>query len=128
MASHEHGHHLPHLIFLFLFLIYSPLVLGAENSTSERNNVRDVKVGVILDTSSWNGGISWSCMQLALEDFYASNPDYRTRISFVLRDLKNGHRDRTGNANGDVFDASVAGLFPSAFIHFFFILKEERGT
>ncbi|XP_078150597.1 glutamate receptor 2.7-like [Carex rostrata] len=105
MAPQGDGHHLQHLIIvLFYFLIYSPpvLVLGAHqnSSTSERNNVRDVKVGVILDTYSWNGGISWSCMQLALEDFYALNPDYTTRISFVLRDLK----------SGDVFAAAVAAV------------------
>ncbi|XP_078150465.1 glutamate receptor 2.7-like [Carex rostrata] len=112
MAPQGHGHHLQHLIFIFFFLIYSPLVLGADQntSTSAKNNVRDiVKVGVILDTSSWNGGISWSCMQLALEDFYASNPDYTTRISFVLRDLKSGNASRP-DPNGDVFAAAVAAV------------------
>ena len=120
MAPQGDGHHLQHLIVLFFFLIYSPpvLVLGAENSnTSAKNNVRDVKVGVILDTSSWNGAISWSCMQLALEDFYALNPDYKTRISFVLRDLKSGDGSRA-DPNGDVFAAAVAGLFPSSFSFF----------
>ena len=72
---------IPQLCFLFLFLIYS-LVHGAdENSTSEITNV---KVGVILDTSSWDSGISWSCMQLALEDFYASHQNYTMQTVMLL--------------------------------------------
>ncbi|XP_078150615.1 glutamate receptor 2.7-like [Carex rostrata] len=47
-------------------------------------------------------------MQLALEDFYALNPDYTTKISFVLRDLKSG--DGRADPNGDVFAAAVAAV------------------
>lgn len=102
-----------HLTFIFFFLIYSPLFLEAQNSTSEKNNITDVKVGVILDSSSLDGGISWSCMQLALDDFYASNPNYTTRISLVLRDLKSDQPDHPDDdAHGDAFEAAVAGLFP----------------
>jgi glutamate receptor, ionotropic, plant len=102
-------HHLPQLA-IFLFFLISPHVLEAQNTTSERNNVTDVKVGVILDTSSWNGGISWRCMQMALENFYAAYPNYTTRISLVLRDLKSNHLDHTDDdADGDAFGAAVAG-------------------
>jgi glutamate receptor, ionotropic, plant len=105
------GHHLPQLAFLLYFLI-SLLLLEAQNTTSEGNNVTDVKVGVILDTSSWNDGISWSCMQLALEDFYSNSAhlNYTTRISLVLRDLKSDHLDRADDdADSDAFGAAVAG-------------------
>ncbi|KAJ4801829.1 glutamate receptor 2.2 [Rhynchospora pubera] len=101
-------HHLLHLTFLILLLSYSRLALGVENS-SETNNVTTVKVGVILDTSSWIGGISWSYMQMAMEDFYASHPYYTSRISLVLRDLRNDHLGGL-NGNDDAFGAAVAAV------------------
>ncbi|KAJ3704821.1 hypothetical protein LUZ61_008526 [Rhynchospora tenuis] len=101
-------HHLSHLTFLLFLLSYSPLALGVENS-SERNNVTTVKVGVILDTSSWIGGISWSYMQMAMEDFYTSHPNYTSRISLVLRDLRSDHLSGH-NGDADAFGAAVAAV------------------
>nr|CAB3453445.1 unnamed protein product [Digitaria exilis] len=44
-----------------------------------------VDVGVILDRTTWVGNVSWACMELALEDFYA-DARYRTRVTLHLRD------------------------------------------
>ncbi|KAI5012494.1 hypothetical protein ZWY2020_024760 [Hordeum vulgare] len=47
-----------------------------------------VDVGVILDRTTWVGNRSWTCIELALEDFYAdaSHAGYRTRLKLHLRD------------------------------------------
>jgi len=47
-----------------------------------------VDVGVILDRTTWLGNVSWACMELALEDFYAdaARASYRTRLRLHLRD------------------------------------------
>lgn len=53
---------------------------------------RRVDVGVILDRTTWLGNISWACMELALEDFYAdaSHANYSTRVRLYLRDTPAG--------------------------------------
>lgn len=45
-------------------------------------------VGVILDRTTWLGNVSWACMELALEDFYADAryASYSTRVRLHLRD------------------------------------------
>ncbi|XP_051187708.1 glutamate receptor 2.9 isoform X2 [Lolium perenne] len=47
-----------------------------------------VDVGVILDRKTWVGNISWTCIELAMEDFYASprHAGYSTRLKLHLRD------------------------------------------
>ncbi|KAM0880681.1 hypothetical protein ACQ4PT_033389 [Festuca glaucescens] len=47
-----------------------------------------VDVGVILDRKTWVGNISWTCIELAMEDFYASprHASYTTRLKLHLRD------------------------------------------
>ncbi|XP_078438796.1 glutamate receptor 2.9-like isoform X2 [Wolffia australiana] len=44
------------------------------------------RVGVILDLGMTIGKISRSCIAMAVEDFYAANPRYRTRIELIFRD------------------------------------------
>ncbi|XP_073014438.1 glutamate receptor 2.9-like [Typha latifolia] len=82
------------LWFPFLLLLcslsISPLqwasvrVAAQEKSTT----TTQVDVGVILNTSTYIGSISWTCMLLAVEDFYAAHPNYNTRISLQLRDTE----------------------------------------
>ncbi|CAN6196019.1 unnamed protein product [Urochloa humidicola] len=49
---------------------------------------RAVDVGVILDRATWVGNVSWACMEMALEDFYADarHSGYSTRVGLHLRD------------------------------------------
>ncbi|CAN6217739.1 unnamed protein product [Urochloa humidicola] len=49
---------------------------------------RAVDVGVILDRATWVGNVSWACMEMALEDFYADarHAGYSTRVGLHLRD------------------------------------------
>uniref|UniRef100_A0A0D9XDZ7 Glutamate receptor n=1 Tax=Leersia perrieri TaxID=77586 RepID=A0A0D9XDZ7_9ORYZ len=51
---------------------------------------RAVDVGVILDRTTWLGNISWACMELAMEDFYADrrHAGFRTRLRLHLRDTR----------------------------------------
>jgi hypothetical protein len=47
-----------------------------------------VDVGVILDRKTWVGNMSWTCIELALEEFYAHprHANYSTRLKLHLRD------------------------------------------
>ncbi|KAM5548454.1 glutamate receptor 2.8 [Rosa sericea] len=73
--------------FIFFFVLFSWIfmALSAQNTTIQ------VNVGVILDFDSGSGksgNVYWSCMKLALSDFYASNPHYRTRLVLLPRNSK----------------------------------------
>uniref|UniRef100_A0ACD5Y1N4 Uncharacterized protein n=1 Tax=Avena sativa TaxID=4498 RepID=A0ACD5Y1N4_AVESA len=79
-----------------LLLVLLLLVAGASGVAAQV-----VDVGVILDRTTWVGNMSWTCIELALEDFYADprNARSRTRLKLHLRD--------TGP---DAIDAAAAGL------------------
>ncbi|CAI9300860.1 unnamed protein product [Lactuca saligna] len=47
-----------------------------------------LQVGVILDMDSWVGKVVYSCIAMAISDFYRANPHYTTRITFTTRDTK----------------------------------------
>jgi ionotropic glutamate receptor len=76
---------------LFFFIIVSERMFfgNAQNTTVP------VDVGVVLDMDTWNGKMGWSCINMALSDFYASYPDYKTRLRVNIRDSK---RDVVGAA------------------------------
>ncbi|KAM7480989.1 hypothetical protein LguiB_005572 [Lonicera macranthoides] len=66
----------------------SKLILGKEMSDKESNTTSSkilVKVGVILDTSTGIGKMSLRCIRMALSDFYASHPHYKTRLHLSVR-------------------------------------------
>nr|XP_023919109.1 glutamate receptor 2.3-like [Quercus suber] len=81
---------------LFIFII-----LSERNSMAMAQNTStiQVNVGVILDLDTWNGKMGFSCINMALSDFYASNPHYRTRLVLNSRDSKS-----------DVVGAAAAAL------------------
>ncbi|KAE8099904.1 hypothetical protein FH972_017848 [Carpinus fangiana] len=60
-----------------------------------QNTTVPVDVGVVLDMDTWNGKMGWSCINMALSDFYASHPYYKTRLRLNIRDSK---RDVVGAA------------------------------
>uniref|UniRef100_A0ACD5Y1U5 Uncharacterized protein n=1 Tax=Avena sativa TaxID=4498 RepID=A0ACD5Y1U5_AVESA len=51
-----------------------------------------VDVGVILDRKTWVGDMSWTCIELAMEEFYANpcHANYSTRLKLHLRDTGSG--------------------------------------
>ncbi|XP_051187711.1 glutamate receptor 2.9 isoform X2 [Lolium perenne] len=80
-----------------LLLLLLLLAAGASGAAAQVV----VDVGVILDRTTWVGNISWTSIELALDEFYADprHAGYRTRLKLHLRD--------TGP---DPIDAAAAGL------------------
>ncbi|MQM01374.1 hypothetical protein Taro_034132 [Colocasia esculenta] len=69
---------------LFLFLLFSSALIWAAARGAEGT---PFNVGVILDMgSNWNGNISWTCISMAVDDFYTAHPENRTRVVLHLRD------------------------------------------
>jgi ionotropic glutamate receptor len=79
-------------LFFFIILSESNFLAKAQNTTIP------VNVGVILDFDAWSGKMGLSCIKMALEDFYASNSNYKTRLVLNSRDSKS-----------DVVGAAAAG-------------------
>jgi len=77
------------------FLCFLLVILWSEQVTMGKVIIR---VGVVLDLNSAVGKMAESCISAAVNDFYARNADYRSRISLVTRDSK-----------GDVVTAASAG-------------------
>jgi hypothetical protein len=84
-----------HIGLLLLLLL---LAAGASGAAAQVV----VDVGVILDRTTWVGNISWTSIELALDEFYADPryAGYRTRLKLHLRD--------TGP---DPIDAAAAGTY-----------------
>jgi hypothetical protein len=80
---------------------------------------RRVDVGVILDRTTWLGNISWACMELALEDFYAdaSHANYSTRVTLHLRDTPAGPSAVDAASAGTIRPARSAYTTALHFIH-----------
>ncbi|KAF4367019.1 hypothetical protein G4B88_016731 [Cannabis sativa] len=79
---------------LFLILCYCPNKLLAQKSSKI-----EVKVGVIQNLGTDFGKFSLSCINMALKDFYNSNPSYKTRLILHTRDSKS-----------DVVEAAASAL------------------
>jgi hypothetical protein len=90
------------LLLLFLCLVGAEQAAPAPGAAGERRRV-DVDVGVILDRTTWLGNISWACMELALQDFYADDDaGYSSRVRLHLRDAP---------AGPSAVDAASAGTY-----------------
>ncbi|PRQ24197.1 putative periplasmic binding protein-like I [Rosa chinensis] len=88
--------------FIFFFILFSWIfmTLSAQNTTIQ------VNVGVLLNFNSGSGksgNVYLSCMKLALSDFYAANPHYKTRLVLLPR-----------NSKGTVVGAAAADLINNA--------------
>ncbi|CAH1447138.1 unnamed protein product [Lactuca virosa] len=73
------------LPFLILLMLLSFQILLTAH---EDPSYKDIQVGVILDMDSWVGKVVYSCITMAISDFYRTNPHYTTRITFTTRDTK----------------------------------------
>lgn len=72
-------------------------VLFMENGVAQNTTV-PVNIGVVLHYNTSFGKMSLSCIPMALSDFYASHPNYRTRLALKNRD-----------SGRDVVGAAAAG-------------------
>ncbi|PRQ24193.1 hypothetical protein RchiOBHm_Chr6g0269701 [Rosa chinensis] len=91
--------------FIFFFVLFSWIFIAmkAQNTTIR------VNVGVILDFDSGSKKTDkfyWSCMNLALSDFYASNPHYKTRLVLL-----------PGNSRGTIVGAAAAVYGCSTYVN-----------
>ena len=105
---------------LFSFLILS-LSLGPEpglvrSSQTEPNSTGLFDVGVILDMGTWVGNLSWSCIRMALDDFYAAHPDFATRLVLHPR-----------NSQEDVVSAASGGMRLHASLFPLYMLETIKG-
>ncbi|KAM0939243.1 putative periplasmic binding protein-like I [Dioscorea sansibarensis] len=98
-----------HHLILFLFILFSCLSTGqnkvnAQGTTSNksRNTTSSFDVGVILDTKTWIGNISWSFMSMAIEDFYNSHSNFTKRLSLHLQDVNDDDRVASASAALDL--------------------------
>ncbi|XP_020083456.1 glutamate receptor 2.7-like [Ananas comosus] len=96
------------LLLLLLSLLLLSLVTWSQSAVvhagdrsrrGESATSRVVDVGVILDAKTWIGNVSWTCMQIALEDFDKAHTGYGTRLSLHLRD-----------SGGDVVTTAAAAV------------------
>ena len=78
----------PSRLLLAVLLVCLAGAERGEGQAAGESGRRAVDVGVILDRTTWLGNVSWACMELALEDFYAdaARASYRTRLRLHLRD------------------------------------------
>ncbi|XP_050365342.1 glutamate receptor 2.8-like [Argentina anserina] len=84
--------------YIFLVSLFSWIFVAM----SSQNSTTEVKVGVILDFESGsakNGKAYWSCMKVAHADFYAANPNFKTRLALLPR-----------NSNRTVVGAAAAAV------------------
>ncbi|KAL6216359.1 hypothetical protein ACLB2K_009582 [Fragaria x ananassa] len=68
--------HFISLCYYSLFLVFSSIVVAV----AAQNDPMNVGVGVVLDSSSGVGKMGLSCINMSLTDFYASHPNYTTRL------------------------------------------------
>nr|DAD27619.1 TPA_asm: hypothetical protein HUJ06_029087 [Nelumbo nucifera] len=76
-----------HLSATFISLF--PLVVFLGGLATAQNTTIPFNVGVILDLDKWVGRMGLRCISMAVNDFYATNNDYKTRLVIHARDSKN---------------------------------------
>lgn len=88
LKKHSHGN------TLFVILVVVCEVINAQNNIQ-------VKVGLVVDnTEVLAGKRVLATIDIALSDFYASNPDYKTRLLLHPR-----------SSHLDVFTSAAAGMY-----------------
>ena len=83
------------LLFSFIVLLPFLVLMGV----SGQNETFQVKVGVVVDVETPMAKVWLSCLDMALSEFYASKPHFKTRLLLKIRD-----------SNQYVVDAASAGF------------------
>ncbi|KAJ0983126.1 hypothetical protein J5N97_011381 [Dioscorea zingiberensis] len=86
-----------YLLFACLLSLIS--FIAAVNREQTAGEPTKFPVGVVLDMDTWVGNISWSCISMAMEDFYAANRNYTAKLDLFKR-----------NSQEDVVSAASAAL------------------
>ncbi|KAK8660857.1 hypothetical protein V6N13_051765 [Hibiscus sabdariffa] len=74
-------------LFIYIYLFTNVWLLkGAVAQPQNTTATAAVNVGVVLDMDSLVGKIGMSCIDMALSDFYAVHPHYKTRLVLHTRD------------------------------------------
>ncbi|XP_052209397.1 glutamate receptor 2.3-like [Diospyros lotus] len=87
------------IAFVLLMILPSMAMADDQLNNSIGATAVHVAVGVVLDMKERLGKMGWSCISMALSDFYASNAFYRTRVVLKPWDSK-----------GDDLGAAAAAL------------------
>lgn len=74
-------------VFRLLLLINTIYAVG-ENMNSDQMQI-PVPVRVVLGMNSSFSAMINSCLDMAISDFYASNPNYETRLQLHKKEAKN---------------------------------------
>ncbi|XP_062098386.1 glutamate receptor 2.7-like [Humulus lupulus] len=82
-----------------LFLLCNFPSMSLAQKSSNGGKIIGVKVGVILNLETDFGKMGLSCINMALSDFYTSNPAFTTRL-----------RLHTRNSKSDVVEAAASAL------------------
>ncbi|XP_052181357.1 glutamate receptor 2.7-like isoform X2 [Diospyros lotus] len=98
MAKYNTEYSSSSLMLLHLLLTIS-FQIGQNAGAAAAAAVAEVDVGLILDADTIFGKIANTCISMGLEDFYASHPNYSTRLLLHHRDSK-----------GDVVQAASAAI------------------
>ncbi|MED6203635.1 hypothetical protein PIB30_001333 [Stylosanthes scabra] len=62
-------------------------VVGVAAEGNKKNGTREVKVGAVLDVGvGMVGKMGLNSIRMCINDFYVSNPHYKTRLQLILRD------------------------------------------
>ncbi|WOK94369.1 hypothetical protein Cni_G03071 [Canna indica] len=75
------------LLYL-VFLVMSSSSFGTRHQLGAVAAAAEFDVGVILDSKTWIGNVSWTCMTMAVEDFYKEHQNHTPRLSLHLRDTE----------------------------------------
>lgn len=68
-----------------------------------------IRVGVVLDMDDY-GNNAFTCISMALSDFYTTNDHYKTRLFLTTRDSER-----------DVVGAAAAGTLPNTYVNYNFL-------
>ncbi|KAB2035609.1 hypothetical protein ES319_D04G164100v1 [Gossypium barbadense] len=75
--------------FLCLFVVCFRVGVKSESGGGMMESIAETKkvvhVGVILDVNSPVGSVAKACIPMAISDFYAAHPNFRTRLSLHHR-------------------------------------------
>ncbi|CAA7033006.1 unnamed protein product [Microthlaspi erraticum] len=83
-------------LFFFVLFFFS---FKVELSRGQNNRKTEVNVGVVTDVGKMHSDIEMLCINMSLSDFYASRPQFQTRLVLNIADSKN-----------DVVGAAAAAL------------------
>ena len=82
------SHTKPINFYLLIICLLNILLLDGVVTQTPNTITTPVNVGVVLDLDSLVGKVGLSCINMALSDFYAIHPHYKTRMVFNIKDSK----------------------------------------